>query len=64
MIGTIHCPVLCIAGSSDPATPPDALQFIHERIAGSKMVLLDAAHLTNVEQHEPFNAALLDFVKS
>ena len=41
-----------IAGSADPATPPEALQFIHERIAGSRLVTLDAAHLTNVEQHE------------
>ena len=49
-IAGIRCPVLCIAGSADPATPPEALHFIHERIAGSKMVLLDAAHLTNVEQ--------------
>ena len=60
----IHCPVLCVAGNADPATPPTALQFIHERIAGSKLLLLDAAHLTNVEQHEAFNAALLEFVKS
>jgi 3-oxoadipate enol-lactonase len=63
-IGAIRCPVLCIAGSADPATPPEALQFIHERIAGSKLLLLDAAHLTNVEQHEAFNAALWDFVKA
>lgn len=63
-IGSIRCPVLCVAGSLDPATTPEALQFIHNRVAGSKLVLLDAAHLTNVEQHEAFNAALLDFVKS
>jgi 3-oxoadipate enol-lactonase len=63
-IAGIRCPVLCIAGIADPATPPEALQFIHERIRESKMLPLDAAHLTNVEQHEAFNAALLDFVKS
>lgn len=63
-IGGIRCPVLCIAGSADPATPPEALRFIHERIAGSRMALLDAAHLTNVEQHEAFNAELLHFLPS
>jgi 3-oxoadipate enol-lactonase len=63
-IAGIRCPVLCIAGSADPATPPDALQFIHERIARSKMVLLDAAHLTNVEQDRAFTDAVLEFIPS
>ena len=61
-IAGIRCPVLCIAGSADVATPPDALQFIHERIAGSRLIMLDAAHLSNVEQNEAFNRALLDFL--
>ena len=60
----IRCPVLCVAGSSDPATPPDALRFIHERIEGSRLVVLDAAHLTNVEQHEAFNDAVSSFLRS
>jgi 3-oxoadipate enol-lactonase len=63
-ISAIACPVLCVAGSRDPATPPESLRFIHERIAGSRLVTLDAAHLTNVEQHEAFNEALLGFLKS
>jgi 3-oxoadipate enol-lactonase len=63
-ISAIGCPVLCVAGSSDPATPPEALQFIHERIASSRLVTLDAAHLTNVEQHEAFNIELMGFLKS
>ena len=61
-IAGIRCPVLCVAGNADPATPPDALQFIHERIAGSKLVVLDAAHLTNVEQHHQFTSELLAFL--
>jgi 3-oxoadipate enol-lactonase len=63
-IAGIRCPVLCIAGNADPATPPEALQFIHERIAGSKMLLLDAAHLTNVEQHEAFTNAVTESIPS
>ncbi len=63
-IAGIRCPVLCVAGNADPATPPDALQFSHERIAGSKMLLLDAAHLTNVEQHEAFTKAVTEFIPS
>jgi 3-oxoadipate enol-lactonase len=60
----IRCPVLCIAGTTDMATPPEALRFIHERIASSTLVTLDAAHLSNVEQHEAFNMELLDFLKT
>jgi 3-oxoadipate enol-lactonase len=63
-IAGIRCPVLCIAGNADPATPPDALQFIHERIAGSKLLLLDAAHLTNVEQDRAFTDAVAEFIRS
>jgi 3-oxoadipate enol-lactonase len=63
-ISAIRCPVLCVAGNADPATPPEALQFIHERIPGSTLVRLDAAHLTNVEQHEQFSAQLLRFLNT
>ena len=44
--------------------PAAALQFIHERIAGSKLLLLDAAHLTNVEQDRAFTHAVLEFIPS
>jgi 3-oxoadipate enol-lactonase len=63
-IAAISCPVLCIAGSADPATPPEALRFIHQQIAGSTMLLLDAAHLTNVEQDRAFTNALTEFIPS
>lgn len=63
-IAGIRCPVLCIAGSADAATPPEALRFIHDRIAGSRMTLLDAAHLTNVEQDQAFTKAVLEFIPS
>jgi 3-oxoadipate enol-lactonase len=63
-MSTMSCPVLCVAGSSDQATPPESLRFIHERIAGSKTLLLDAAHLTNVEQDHAFTNAVMDFIPS
>jgi pimeloyl-ACP methyl ester carboxylesterase len=38
---------------------------MHERITGSKLVVLPSArHLSNVEQTEAFNAALLEFLKA
>lgn len=63
-IRRIHAPVLVIAGARDPATPPDHAQLIHERIAGSKLVTLDAAHLSNIEQPEAFTNAVVDFLKA
>jgi 3-oxoadipate enol-lactonase len=63
-IARISCPVLVVAGSTDEATPPEGMRFIHERIAGSKMLTLDAAHLSNVEQSEAFTSAVMGFLGS
>jgi pimeloyl-ACP methyl ester carboxylesterase len=41
--------------------PADA-EVLAARIAGSQLVTLDAAHLSNIEQSAAFNAALLDFL--
>ena len=63
-IAAIQRPVLTIGGRVDAATPPEGVQFIHEQIAGSQLVLLDASHLSNVEQHDAFTTALRDFVEA
>jgi len=63
-IGAIQCPVLAVAGRADEPTPVEALQLIHDRIAGSRLVLLDAAHLSNVEQHQEFNLEIIEFLQS
>jgi 3-oxoadipate enol-lactonase len=58
----VACPVLAIAGASDRSTPPELLHFVHERVTGSRLVTLDAAHISNVEQEAAFNAALSTFL--
>jgi 3-oxoadipate enol-lactonase len=58
----VHCPVLAIAGAFDRSTPPELLQFVHQRLPGSRFVTLDAAHISNVEQEAAFNAALSGFL--
>jgi len=59
----ITLPTLVIVGEEDPGTPVSAAEAIHERIAGSKLVVLpNAAHLSNIEQAEAFNRALLEFL--
>ena len=53
---------LVIAGRQDQATPLAAPQFIHSRIAGAALRILDAAHISNIEQPMAFSEAVLDFL--
>lgn len=61
-LSAVRCPVLAIAGASDRSTPPELLQFVHDRLKGSRLVTLQAAHISNVEQEAAFNAALSAFL--
>jgi 3-oxoadipate enol-lactonase len=62
-IAGIKTPTLIMVGEDDPGTPVSASKAMHERIAGSKLAVLPSArHLSNVEQTEAFNAALLEFL--
>lgn len=63
-ISRITCPVLLIAGSTDAATPPEGLHFVRDVIPGSKLLTLDAAHLSNVERSEQFTSAVMGFLGS
>lgn len=61
-IRTIANPVLVVAGTHDGSTPPARGREIAARIPGARFVELDAAHLSNIEQTEAFNAAVFDFL--
>jgi 3-oxoadipate enol-lactonase len=63
-ISGISVPTLVIAGSKDPATPPQEGRFLVEHIRGSQYVELHAAHLSNMEQPDAFTSALRDFLPS
>jgi 3-oxoadipate enol-lactonase len=64
-IKVIGLPTLVIAGKDDPSTTVDAAEFIHAQIADSRLVIInDAQHFVNVEQAEPFNKALLEFLQA
>ena len=62
-ISGITAPTLVIGGKHDPATPYEAAELIASRIPGARLVGLDAAHLSNIEQPETFSRALNDFLK-
>ena len=59
----IKCPALVIVGEEDHGTPPEMARAIHENLAGSELLLIpSAAHLSNVEQRDVFNQALMGFL--
>ena len=70
--GTVHeivvpavgdLPSLVIVGDQDHGTPPDMARQIHANLRGSELLIIpSAAHLSNVEQPEAFNTALLLFL--
>jgi 3-oxoadipate enol-lactonase len=59
----IKLATLIMVGEEDPGTPVAASEAIHERIAGSQLVILPSArHLSNIEQAELFNQSLMAFL--
>jgi 3-oxoadipate enol-lactonase len=62
-IGAIRCPALVVVGERDPGTPPAMARVIHERIAGSQLLVISGAmHCAVVEDSDRFLKALLDFL--
>lgn len=61
----IKVPILIIVGSDDQITPPDAAKFMHSKIKGSTMNIIEnAAHLSNLEKPDEFNMQLKIFLSS
>ena len=60
-IAAIQSPVLVITGKHDLSTPPALGEFVKTRIEGARLLELDCAHISNVEQAEAFNRAMLAF---
>lgn len=52
------------AGDADPVTTEADGRFLEEHIPRAHLVVLPAAHLSNVEAAAPFTAALLRFLKA
>jgi 3-oxoadipate enol-lactonase len=62
LLPKISVPTLVIAGRQDPATPPDHGQYIAEHIPGAAFVVLDGAHIANVEQPRIYADTVLGFL--
>ncbi len=62
LLPKIKAPTLVIAGRHDRSTPLEAAEFMRSRIPGAALTLLDAAHISNVEQPAVYTAEILGFL--
>lgn len=58
-LGAIRVPTLVVVGRDDVFTPVSDAEYLHERIPGSRLVVIEgAAHMPNLERPADFNRAL------
>ncbi len=62
-IQKISIPLHIIAGAFDKVTTVADGEFMHEKVKGSKLTVIEASHISNIEQPEHFTNSLLDFIK-
>jgi 3-oxoadipate enol-lactonase len=64
LLPKITVPTLVVAGRHDPATTLEAGEYIRDHIPGAAFAVLEAAHISNIEQPEQFTGAVLAFLTS
>jgi len=65
LLPSINVPTLIIVGSEDAITPPADAEALGAKIGDSRLVVVEGAgHLSNVEQPEEFNRALVEFLRA
>ena len=62
LLARIAAPTLVIAGRQDPATTLEAGEFIQQHIAGARIAVLEAAHISNLEQPQAYADTVLGFL--
>ncbi len=63
-LSSLKLPVLILVGEHDQITPVAAAEAMHQRIRGSQLAVVPhAAHMSNMENADFFNDALLKFLK-
>lgn len=61
-ISGIQVPCLALCGALDPITTIIDGTLLQEHITGCELAVLDASHLSNIEQAEQFNQVLAAFI--
>ena len=62
LLPKITVPTLVIAGRQDPATTLEAGEYIKQHIPGAKIAVLEAAHISNLEQPRAYAETVLGFL--
>jgi len=62
LLPKIARPTLVIAGRRDPATTLEAGEFVQQHIPGAKIAVLEAAHISNLEQPQVYAETVLGFL--
>jgi pimeloyl-ACP methyl ester carboxylesterase len=64
LLEKVDLPVLIICGKDDRLTPPEFSKIIYGKTKNSELAIIpDAGHLSNMENAEEFNKAVLEFMK-
>lgn len=61
-IKKIVAPTMVIAGAHDPGVPPSQAEVIAHSVKGSSLIVVESAHLPNIEQAMTFNRTLKQFL--
>lgn len=64
MTELMRAPALVIAGKQDPATPVAESEYLVRQMSEAQLAVLDAAHLSNVEQPQDFGEAVTAFLRA
>jgi 3-oxoadipate enol-lactonase len=65
LLGQVRVPTLVVVGAADALTPPTLAQALAAAIPDARLATIEwAGHLSNLEQPEAFNAAVLSFLES
>lgn len=62
-IRDITAKTLVIGGTADTSTTPEHARLIASNIPEAKLVMLEAAHLSNIERAHEFNDTLIEFLQ-
>ena len=62
LLPKIKSPTLVITGRHDMSTPIAAGEYVRSQIPGASLTILDAAHISNVEQPHAFTETVVGFL--
>jgi 3-oxoadipate enol-lactonase len=58
-LGEIDAPTTCLAGSADPAAPPERMRSLAEAVPGARLSAVEGGpHMLHLERPDEFSAAL------